>query len=84
MVTAIRATELALGSPGKGVQPGEADTRRVARKSLVAACDIAAGMPFTPENLTAKRPGGGRSPFDIWSLFGRPASRAYAADEAID
>ena len=84
MVAAIRAAERALGSPQKTLQPGEADTRAVARKSLVAACAIPAGAPFTPENLTAKRPGGGRSPFDYWDLLGRPAPRDYAADEAID
>jgi N-acetylneuraminate synthase len=84
MVAAIRATEQALGSPHKSLQPGEIDTRQVARKSLVAACAIPAGALFTPENLTAKRPGGGRSPFDTWSLLGQPAARAYAADEAID
>jgi N-acetylneuraminate synthase len=84
MVTAIRATEQALGCPAKGPQPGEIDTRRVARKSLVAACAIPAGTPFTLDTLTAKRPGGGRSPFDIWSVLGQPASRAYEMDEAID
>ncbi len=84
MVTAIRATELALGNPRKGLQPGEADTRRVARKSLVAACAIPAGAPFTKDTLTTKRPGGGRSPFDFWSLLGQPATRAYDADEPIE
>jgi N-acetylneuraminate synthase len=84
MVQAIRATERALGSPIKGLQPGEVDTRHVARKSLVAAAAIAAGSPFTPANLTTKRPGTGRSPFDYWSLLGTPAGRDYAADELID
>ena len=84
MVTAIRATEQALGCSIKGLQPGEVDTRRVARKSLVAACAIPAGAIFTPENLTAKRPGGGRSPFDTWAVLGTPATRAYAEDEPID
>jgi N-acetylneuraminate synthase len=84
MVTAIRATEQALGEPRKGLQAGEADTRHVARKSLVAARALAAGTPFSAETLTAKRPGGGRSPFDYWDLLNRPASRAYAEDEAID
>ncbi len=84
MVTAIRATEQALGSPVKSLQPGEADTRRVARKSLVAAAPMPAGTLFSPETLTAKRPGGGRSPFDTWALLGQPASRAYVADEPID
>ena len=84
MVTAIRATERALGTSRKGLQAGEVDTRQVARKSLVAAVAISAGAPFTAENLTTKRPGTGRSPFEYWSLLGRPAPRAYAADELID
>ena len=84
MVAAVRAAGRALGQPIKALQPGEADTRLVARKSLVAAAAIPAGAPFTPANLTAKRPGTGRSPFDYWALLGRPAPRAYAADEAID
>jgi len=84
MVAAIRAAERALGSPRKVPQAGEADTREVARKSLVAARAIPAGAPFTPETLTAKRPGGGRSPFEYWELLGRPAARDYAEDEAID
>ncbi len=84
MVRAIREVEQALGTPHKGPQPGEADVRAVARKSLVAATAIAAGEAFTAANLTAKRPGGGRSPMTVWSLLGQPAPRAYAADEPID
>lgn len=84
MVRAIRDTELALGSPWKGLQPGEAETRQVARKSLVAATAIGAGEPFSQVNLTARRPGGGRSPMALWELLGRPAPRPYAAGEPID
>lgn len=83
MVTAIRHTSRALGSPHKGLQPGEIDTRHVARKSLTAAQPIPAGTFFTPANLTTKRPGTGRSPFDYWSLLGQPATRDYAEDEGI-
>lgn len=84
MVAAIRATERALGLAVKRLQPGEIDTRRVARKSLVAARAVPAGARFTPDTLTAKRPGGGRSPFEYWDLLGQPARRDYAEDEPID
>ncbi|MEI8395101.1 MAG: N-acetylneuraminate synthase [Rhodospirillaceae bacterium] len=84
MVAAVRAVGRALGSPLKRLQPGEADTRAVARKSLVAAVDIPEGAPFTVATLTTKRPGTGLSPFGYWDRLGRPAGRAYAADEMIE
>ena len=73
-----------LGSPQKRLTPVEEGNRSVARKSLVALRPIRAGEPFTEENLGAKRPAGGRSPFDYWALLGTPAPRDYAADEAIE
>jgi N-acetylneuraminate synthase len=84
MIAAIRTVEQALGSAGK--QPGAAElkTRVVARKSLVALAPIAQGETFSGANLGAKRPGGGVSPLEYWSYLGKPARRAYAADEAID
>lgn len=83
MVAGIRAAEAALGQPVKRPAPVEIKNIAIARKSLVAARPIAAGEAFTAENLTAKRPGDGRSPMDYWQLLGTPATRAYAQDEAI-
>jgi len=80
----VRHIEKALGSPRKLVAASEARNRPIARKSLVAACPIAAGELFTEENITAKRPGYGRSPMDFWPLLGRRATRSYRSDEAID
>ncbi len=83
MVAAIRAVERALGSPEKRATASERPNIAVARKSLVAARPIARGETFTPDNLTALRPGGGRPPLEYWSLLGRTAERDYAKHEMI-
>lgn len=84
MVSAIRNIELALGSPDKHVSDSERPNSAVARKSIVAACDIRRGDIFSDTNLTARRPGDGLSPM-LWPrLIGRPAPRDYAAGEQID
>jgi len=84
LVLGVREIEAALGSAVKVPSVGEIATAGVARKSVVAARDIAAGAVFTREDLCAKRPGSGRSPLDLFDLIGRRAQRAYVADEVID
>ena len=59
-------------------------SRAIARRSLVAARPIAAGEPLSLDNLTAKRPADGVSPMEVWPMLGRPAARAYQADEAVE
>ncbi len=83
MVAAIRQAEAAMGNGIKEPAPAEMENRPVARRSLVAARPIAAGEPFSDDNLTAKRPADGLSPMHYWSLLGRPSTRAYASDEPI-
>jgi N-acetylneuraminate synthase len=83
MVKAIREVEQSIGDGRKICRPSEAKNRVVARKSLVAARPIAKGEAFSAANLTAKRPGGGRSTFDYWSLTGKRARRAYKEDDPI-
>jgi N,N'-diacetyllegionaminate synthase len=53
------------------------------RKSLVAAVPIRIGEPFTPDNVTAKRPGTGLSPMRWDAVMGRPAPRDFEPDELI-
>ena len=84
MIRAIREVETALGEARKAPVAEELANRAIARRSLVAARAIAAGEPFSPENLTAKRPADGLSPMAIWPLLGRASPRAYAEDEAIE
>lgn len=83
MIAAIRDVEVALGRAVKAPAPEELANRMIARRSLVAARPIAAGELLSLDNLTAKRPAEGVSPMDIWPMLGRPAARAYEADEAF-
>jgi N-acetylneuraminate synthase len=83
LVTAIRNVEQALGSGRKYPTPSELKNMKVARKSVVAACSINAGEPFTVENLAVKRPGNGLSPMQYWELLAVKAIRDFSTDEAI-
>ncbi|WP_338035852.1 SAF domain-containing protein [Halochromatium roseum] len=77
----------AAGTPRSGIKrpsPSEAKNRPIARKSLVAARPIRAGEPFTPENVTAKRPGTGLSPMRWDEVMGRIARRDYTIDELLE
>jgi N-acetylneuraminate synthase/N,N'-diacetyllegionaminate synthase len=83
MVRAIRAVESALGDGVKRPMPSEADTRRVARKSLVAARPLRAGERLAAEDILIKRPGTGISPADLDKAVGRRLTRDVAADDVI-
>ena len=84
MVRAIRDVEQALGDGLKLPAPSELKNISVARKSLVAAKDVPQGTLFSADNLTTKRPGSGVSAMRYDEFLGRPATRAYLADELID
>jgi N,N'-diacetyllegionaminate synthase len=59
MVRGIRLVEAALGHGRKEPAESEAETAAAARRSLVAACDIAAGTELTKELIAYRRPGTG-------------------------
>jgi N,N'-diacetyllegionaminate synthase len=84
MIDGIRNVEKALGDGIKRLMPSEITNLPIARKSIVASQPIKAGVLFTEDNLTAKRPGTGISPMDWSKLIGRTAIRDYLADELID
>jgi N,N'-diacetyllegionaminate synthase len=84
LVSAIRNVERALGSSRKQPSAQEFLNRVPARKSIVAARDIAAGAIVTAADLTAKRPGTGLSPMRWDDVVGRPARRAFVANELIE
>ena len=84
MVRAIRNIEMAVGTGIKQPSPSEKENIAIARKSIVAACDIKAGEFFSEENLTSKRPGSGISPMMWEALIGRPAKSDYNADDLIN
>lgn len=85
MVCAIRNIEKAVGGDGtKHVSDSERKNIAIARKSIVAACDIKAGEVFTEENLTVKRPGSGISPMRWEEVLGQKAKRDFNEDELIE
>ncbi len=84
MITAIRNIDLALGNGIKVPTSSEAKNKSVARKSLIAKCEIKAGEVFTAENIAVKRPGTGISPMRWDEIIGRYAHRNFKADELIE
>ncbi len=83
MVNAIRITEISMGNAVKQASHTEQKNKSVARKSLVAACDIKQGEAFTLHNLTTKRPGHGISPMEYWNLLGKTSTHSYTKNDLI-
>lgn len=84
MIEAVRNAEAALGSGLKKPSASEIDNLSVARKSVVAACDIHKGEILTEKNLTTKRPGTGLSPMLWKEILGTEAVRNFGEDELIE
>jgi N,N'-diacetyllegionaminate synthase len=83
MVRAIRNVEKAFGNGEKNPSASEVKNITIARKSIVAKCDIRKGETFSEKNITTKRPGNGISPMKWDEILGAAASRDYAEDELI-
>ena len=83
LVRSIREVESALGDGDKRPTRSEADTRRVARKSLVAARPIRAGERLGTADVAIKRPGTGIAPADLPRVLGRAVLHDLAADDLI-
>jgi sialic acid synthase SpsE len=83
LVRQVRVMESAMGNGIKIPAPGEADTARVARKSIVARVDIPAGELLTENHLMIKRPGIGLPPAMLHFVVGRTARITILKDECI-
>jgi N-acetylneuraminate synthase len=83
MVGGIRTVEAALGHGRKEPADSEFDTAVVARKSLVAARDIAAGEALTEKLVAIKRPGSGLPPAMRPHLLGRTAREPIKAGAVL-
>ncbi len=79
LVRSIRTLEACLGDGKKVPTPAESDTAAVARRSLVAAQDIAEGKVLTMDLIAIKRPGTGLPPAQRASLVGRTARQHIPA-----
>ncbi|MFH1075683.1 MAG: N-acetylneuraminate synthase [Pseudomonadota bacterium] len=71
LVDSIRQVEVSLGDGRKKAAPSEQNTLSVARRSLVAACNIAAGTKLTQDLISIKRPGTGLPPIAVPYVLGR-------------
>ena len=76
LVQEIRSVERALGHGRKIPAAAEADTRRVARRSVVAIRPIAAGKEIARADLDVLRPGTGLEPRALPLIVGRRARTA--------
>ncbi len=84
MVKSIRNIENALGDGIKKVSNSERKNIEIARKSIVAKCNIVKGEVFTTNNITTKRPGNGINPMRWNEILGKKAKRDYFEDELIE
>jgi N-acetylneuraminate synthase len=84
MIAAIRQVDMALGDGIKRPTQSEIANKDIARKSIVAVCDINKGDIFSDNNIAIKRPGTGKSPYLYWDVLGTKALRSIKAGEVLD
>ena len=83
MVQGIRRVSVMLGDGVKAPLPEELDTARVARRSVVAAVDIAAGEVITARMLMCRRPATGIAPRDLQRVVGQAALTSILAGSVL-
>ena len=83
MVRGIRNIELALGDRLKHFSKSESENIKIARKSIVAKCDIKKGEIFSEQNICIKRPGDGINPMRWDEVIGQISQKDYKQDELI-
>lgn len=83
MVQGIRRISAMLGDGVKVPLPEELDTARVARRSVVAAADIAVGEAITADKLICRRPATGIAPRDLHLVIGQSARVTIAAGSVL-
>ena len=84
MISAIRETEIALGSSNIKPYESEWKVKEIAQRSIIASRDIAKGETINEKNLTTKRPGTG-IPASNWDLIcGRKVNTNILKNQIID
>ena len=83
LVRVVGETWRALGDGHKRCMPCEAETRRVARRSLFATRDLPAGEVLRSSSVEALRPGNGISPARLPELVGRRVLRVVAKGKML-
>lgn len=82
-VTAIREGHVMLGSPLVRPTAAELDMRQIARRSVVALRDMAAGECFDETNVGLRRPGTGLAPHLLEQVLGRQAARSLIKGQPL-
>lgn len=83
MVESIRKVEKALGKNEKKITATEQEISKIARKSIIAACDILQGVLITENMLIIKRPGIGILPKHLKRVIGRRAKENILKDTVV-
>jgi len=83
LVKSIRNIEKAIGDGVKKPSPSEIKNMDIARKSIIAKCNIKKGEKFSEINLTTKRPGNGINPMKWDEIIGKIAEKDYEEDSLI-
>lgn len=83
LIRQIRDIEAALGNGEKIPSANERITAQVARRSVVAATDLAAGHRLTHADFAFLRPGEGLSPAEADRLVGRRLARGLQQGEYV-
>jgi len=83
MVQAVRAAEKRMGSDAIEPAGSEALGRQQYRLSMVAARDLAAGTPLTPDMVVFRRPGTGMLPKTLYSVLDARLARNIARGEPL-
>jgi len=84
LVSGIRTVEASLGDGTKQPSASESDTAAAVRKSLIAACDIPAGIKLTEMMIAVKRPGTGLPPALRDYLIGRETRASISAGTLLN
>lgn len=82
-IAGARESATALGDGRIGMTELETEVREIARKSVVAAVDIAAGAKLSPDMLTLKRPGTGIPAIELEGLIGLRAAADIPSDTIL-
>lgn len=83
LVRDIRNIEESKGTPHRYMTRGEYNNRVALGKSLATTRHIPAGEPIEREALTAKSPGKGISPQELYTVVGKRLRREIEADELL-
>lgn len=84
ILRAIDRMDMLRGNGALSCLSTEGAARANARRSIVANCDIKAGVVITEEMLTFKRPGTGISPDRMCDVVGKTAKCDIADDTILD